>query len=412
MAWSAGTQEAAPFRRLREAVSRVMKIEDVTTGGPNRDFAVRFRGRLMAKSDQAFEELEPVFREEGHTLLLRHDEGRHAVIGVPGFSEPEPSNPIVNLVLFLVTLLSVILAGALFANIDLYGVEVTDLGLDSLRDFLGLMTGGIPFALAMLGILLAHEFGHYLAGRYHNTAVTLPYFLPFPGSILGTLGAFIRMKEPPRNRRVLLDIGIAGPLAGFVVAVPILLVGLSLSQMTALPAGPQGQAAVTLEGNSILYLLAKYVTKGQLLPAPESYGSLSPAAYWLRYFFVGRPIPYGGTDVLVHPFAWAGWAGLLVTSLNLIPAGQLDGGHLMYVLAGRGSRQLWLAIVGVLVGLGFVWAGWWIWAALIFFLGRSYAQPLDTITPLDPKRRVLAIVGLLIFVLTFTPVPLSTLTGG
>jgi membrane-associated protease RseP (regulator of RpoE activity) len=333
-------------------------------------------------------------------------------LGVAGVIEPSPSNPWINLAMFILTLLSVILAGALFANIDFYGNEFVPTMPSSLRGYFDLFLGGIPFAVALLAILLSHEFGHYLAGRYHKTAVTLPYFIPLPGSILGTLGAVIRMKEPPRNRKILLDIGLAGPLAGFVVALPILFVGLALSHLTTLPASASANAGVSLEGNSILYLLAKYVTRGQLLPAPESYGGVSQIAYWLRYFFLGRPIPFGGVDVLVHPLAWAGWAGMLVTALNLIPAGQLDGGHLIYVLFGRRASRLWIVIVVAMIAMGFVWAGWWIWAALIFFLGRSFAQPLDEITPLDGRRRALAIVGLVIFVLTFTPVPLLAAGGG
>ncbi|MFP3853933.1 MAG: site-2 protease family protein [Anaerolineales bacterium] len=394
---------------LRDVVSRHMSVDDVTRGGPQQDFAIRFRGRLITPSEEAFDALQPLFREHGLTMFFRKEDQKHLVIGVPGLIQPEPSNPWVNVALFLFTLLSVILAGALYANINFYPQQPTELGIDGVGEFFDLFLGGIPFALALLAILLAHEFGHYLAGRFHKTAVTLPYFLPFPGTILGTLGAFIRMKEPPKNRRVLMDIGLAGPLAGFIVAVPILFIGLSLSEITQLPRGADG--GILLEGNSILYLLAKYITKGELLPAPRGFNGLAPAVYWLRYFFLGKPIPFGGMDVLVHPLAWAGWAGLLVTALNLIPAGQLDGGHLIYVLLGDKAKQLWLVIVAILVALGFVWTGWWIWAALIFFLGRYHAQTLDSITPLDGKRKALAVLGLVIFVLTFTPVPLVTLAG-
>ncbi|MGA9534056.1 MAG: site-2 protease family protein [Anaerolineales bacterium] len=400
------------FSEIERAVSQVMQVDDVTHGRADGEFVVRFRGRLVLDSEQAYERLAPVFHDAGQTLLFREEEGRHIVLGVAGVIEPGPSNPWTNLVMFILTLLSVILAGALFANIDFYGNEFVATMPSSVRGYFDLFIGGIPFAIALLAILLSHEFGHYLAGRYHKTAVTLPYFIPLPGSILGTLGAVIRMKEPPRNRKILLDIGLAGPLAGFVVALPILLVGLSLSHLTTLPAGATANGGVSLEGNSILYLLAKYVTQGQLLPAPVSYGGGSQFVYWLRYFFLGRPIPFGGLDVLVHPLAWAGWAGMLVTALNLIPAGQLDGGHLIYVLFGKRASRLWIVIVLAMVGMGFVWTGWWIWAALIFFLGRSFAQPLDEITPLDGRRRALAILGLVVFVLTFTPVPLLAAGGG
>jgi membrane-associated protease RseP (regulator of RpoE activity) len=253
-------------------------------------------------------------------------------------------------------------------------------------------------------ILVCHEFGHYLAGRYHKTVVTLPFFIPFPISLFGTMGAFIQLKEPPKNRRILLDIGIAGPLAGVIVAIPILLLGLYLSPVERLPFQlPVGQI---FEGNSILYLLLKFIVKGQLLPQPFNYASLNPVVYWIRYFFTGSPLPAGGLDVTLSPIAWAGWAGLLVTALNLIPAGQLDGGHIMYVLLGKRTSSLLPFILVALVLLGFVWNGWWFWAALIFFLGRFHAEPLDQITTLDSKRKVLAIVGVVVFFLVFMPVPL------
>lgn len=255
-----------------------------------------------------------------------------------------------------------------------------------------------------MAILVCHEFGHYLAGRYHKTAVTLPFFIPFPLSYFGTMGAFIQLKEPPRNRRILLDIGIAGPLAGLIVAIPVLLLGIYLSPVIRLPQQlPVGQI---FEGNSLLYLLLKFIVKGQLLPRPETYAGISPILYWIRYFFTGGPSPAGGWDISISPIAWAGWAGLLVTSLNLIPAGQLDGGHIMYVLLGKRTTKLLPFILVALVLLGFVWNGWWLWAALIFLLGRMHAEPLDQITPLDPKRRALAIFGVLLFIFVFIPVPL------
>jgi membrane-associated protease RseP (regulator of RpoE activity) len=271
---------------------------------------------------------------------------------------------------------------------------------------------GLPFAVSLLAILLAHEFGHYLAARYHKTAVTLPYFLPLPlPTSFGTLGAFIQLKEPPRNKRILLDIGIAGPLAGLVVAIPIVLYGIFLSEVSPIPTVIPAGEGVSLEGNSILYLAAKYLIKGQLLPAPLSYEGVNPFLYWLRFIFTGRPLPLGGTDIFLHPVAWAGWAGLLVTALNLIPAGQLDGGHVLYGLLGRRAQTIVPSILIALVMLGFFWSGWWLWAFLIYFLGRSNAQPLDQITRLDPKRRAVAVLGLVIFVLVFTPLPLQVILG-
>src|SRR5690606_22956628 len=140
--------------------------------------------------------------------------------------KPKKSNPWVNLVMFLLTLVSMLLSGAMYS----YEGPASEDIMQFLGQMLANLGSGVPFAASLLAILLAHEFGHYLAARFHKTEVTLPYFLPFPLSILGTLGAFIQLKEPPRNKRVLLDIGLAGPLAGLIVAIPILLLGLSLSE--------------------------------------------------------------------------------------------------------------------------------------------------------------------------------------
>jgi membrane-associated protease RseP (regulator of RpoE activity) len=161
-----------------------------------------------------------------------------------------------------------------------------------------------------------------------------------------------------------------------------------------------------LEGNSILYLLAKFVIKGKLLPEPLSYGGLPPLLYWLRYIFTGMPIPLGGLDVQLHPVAWAGWAGLLVTAMNLIPAGQLDGGHILYVLLGKRTKKVFPFLLATVALLGIAWNGWLLWAFLLFIFGRVNAEPLDEITPLDTRRKIIAVLMLIIFFLVFIPVPL------
>jgi membrane-associated protease RseP (regulator of RpoE activity) len=383
-------------------VKRIFRIDDITLGTDHDHFLVRYRGRiLLDNSEEAYDQLAAQLKPRGLTPLFRWDGDQHAILIIPGLPTPKRSNPFINLGLAILTLLSVLLTGGL------YGMD-TPLPTDPIQLVLAIINHGWPFALSMLGILAAHEFGHYLAGRYHGVHVSLPYFIPMPFSPFGTMGAFINMKEPPKNRKVLLDIGAAGPLAGLVVAVPVLLLGLMLSKVQALPAAPAANISLQLEGNSILYLLAKYLVYGQLLPAPISYGNLSPVLYWLRFFFTGRPFPFGGADVMLNGVAWAGWAGLLVTALNLIPAGTLDGGHILYVLFGRKrAARLLPFILGTLALLGLVWSGWWLWAAIIFFLGRVYAEPLDQITPLNKGRILLAVLALVLFLLTFTPVPLS-----
>ena len=391
---------------LTLSVSRVFDIDDVTTGDGKQGYLVRYRGRLLAEdSVQAYDQLAEALQPSDITPLFRKEKDQHVVLLVPGVIRPQPSKTWVNILLFGLTMLSVFFAGAYYT----LGTEYqgpADLTLQSLKPYLpSVIVGGLAFMVSLLAILVAHEFGHYLAGRYHRTHVTLPYFIPLPIG-LGTMGAFIRLKEPPKNKRILLDIGIAGPLAGLVVAIPVLIIGLMLSKVSAIPAQLPPGTGLQIEGNSLLYLLAKFLVFGKLLPAPGSYSGLSALQYWVMYFFTGHPLPLGGVDVMLSPVAWAAWAGLLVTALNLIPAGQLDGGHLIYVLLGKRANVLLPFILVFLVLLGFVWSGWWLWAFLIFILGRLHAEPLDQITPLNPGRRALAWLGIIMFILVFTPVPL------
>ena len=390
------------YEKFDALVVRIFNIEDITLGTTRQNFIARYRGHLLVEDsaaayDRIAEELKPL----GVMPLFRVEEGRQVIFLVPRLPEPRRSNPYINLVLFVITLLSVMAAGALYGLEELPPPGV----VPALQV---LISRGWPFAVSMIAILGAHEFGHYLAGRRHGVHVTLPYFIPLPLSPFGTMGAFINMKEPPKNKRHLLDIGIAGPLAGLVVAVPVLLIGLSLSDLGSLPLASSAEVSYSLEGNSLLYLFVKWISFGRLIPAPVDYGSISPVVYWLRYFFTGQPFPFGGVDVMLHPVAWAGWAGILVTSLNLIPAGQLDGGHMVYVLLGKErARKLWPLVMVFLMLMGVVWSGWWLWAGLIFLLGRTYAEPLDQITQLDPPRKTLAVLAFVVFLITFTPVPLA-----
>ncbi len=394
---------AYPNEVIDALIRRVFCIDDVTTGTDKQPFLLRYRGHLLQEdSAAAYDQLAAWLKPYKLTPLFRWDEDRQAILLAPSNPEPKRSNPKVNLWLAVATVLSVLFTG----TISVLNAAPTDLS-QVVQAFLA---GGLPFGISISAILAAHEFGHYLVGRYHGVHVSLPYFIPLPFSPFGTMGAFINMKEMPKNRRHLLDIGIAGPLCGLIVAIPVLIIGLSLSKLDPIPAVLPVGASLTMEGNSILYLLAKFLVFGQALPSPASYGGLSPILYHLRYFFTGQPSPLGGLDVMISPVAWAGWAGILVTSLNLIPAGQLDGGHVFYVLFGRKTaRRILPIIIIAMAALGFVWAGWWLWVVMILVLGRFYAEPLDQITPLDGRRKVLAIIGLIVFVLTFTPVPLTLL---
>ena len=241
---------------------------------------------------------------------------------------------------------------------------------------------GLAFSLPALFILLCHEMGHYVACRLYGIPCTPPYFLPVPFN-LGTFGAFIRIKAPIYSKRQLFDVGIAGPIAGFVALVPFLLYGIARSQ----PAPLTGT-----HGTGILYL-------GHCLAIE--------LATWL---FHGRLAK--GMVLNLHPMAIAAWLGLFATSLNLIPLGQLDGGHILYAITGRLQRRLALPLWLGLGLLGFYWPGWLLWCAIVLVIGLFHPPVYDESIPLDPKRRALALLALLLFVLCFIPVPLEELPLG
>ena len=352
--------------QLRTTASDVFAVHDITVGY-EKSGVIRLRGQLLVESSEAYTYLARGFREVGYTPLLRREKGVDAILAVPGLlaGPGSASRPWLAGALFLATLVSVLFAGALLGRVRPERLFTLD----------GLLQGW-PFAVSLLSILAAHELGHYFVARHFGTPVSLPYFIPMPLNSLGTMGAVIRMQGPPRNRPQLLAIGAAGPLAGLVLAVPVLLLGLSLSEISRIPPGP-----VLAEGNSLLYVLLK----------------------WLVF---GRYLPSGGMDVFLHPVAFAGWAGLMVTGVNLIPVGQLDGGHVFYVLAGRHARWLKWVVIGTLAGLGLLWQGWFLWAGLLLILGQHHPVILDEITHLKWSQQLLAVLMLVLFILTFVPIPM------
>lgn len=360
---------------LRQSISDLFIVSDTTLDKPIPGY-VRFRGRFLREPAACFDDLRRRFEQFGFTPMIREEESRTALIGIPAVFHPPATRWIVNLLLFVATVFSTLYVGAFY--------EVGGSSADALSQ----LWRGWPFSASIMLILGAHELGHYFAARYHKVGVTLPYFIPLPTqfSLIGTLGAFIRLKEPVKNKRALLDIGMAGPWAGIVFAIPILLIGLATSDV-GVTTGP-----ALLEGNSILYALFKLIIFGRILPS-------------------------GGEDVFLNQMAWAGWVGLLVTALNLMPVGQLDGGHVAYALFGqRAKRFFWPFILGLLLLATFTFVesgtgNWFVWMILLFFFGRVHAEPLDDVTELDGRRRWLAIATLILFVLVFVPIPFRIITG-
>jgi membrane-associated protease RseP (regulator of RpoE activity) len=241
---------------------------------------------------------------------------------------------------------------------------------------------GVPFSLTLMLILLAHEMGHYLYCVKYRVAATLPFFIPFP-TLIGTLGAFIRIRSPLRSRKILFDIGIAGPIAGFVVATVVLLLSLGHSRVAPFGAGvPDNQLGYPLIFNLALKILIASGSAGAIAGVPLA-----------RLYF--------------HPVAIAAWVGMLATSLNLLPGGQLDGGHIVFAVAPRAHRNISRLTIGALIPLGiFAWTGWLIWAVLLRIVAMRH-PPVPEWPDIDLGRKALAVFALLMFVLTFMPMPIG-----
>lgn len=398
------TEQAA--QDLEAAVSDLFVVHDVTLGIPGQPETIRLRGYLQVPSHRAFPKIADRLRAMGYTPGLRHDRetGLDLLEAVPGVI-PEQVNPKVrtNVLLFALTIVSTLFVGA-----QLSAQSPPDASLGWLITHVWI---GWPYALSLMTILTGHEMGHYFAGRFYKVPVSLPYFIPMPIPPLGTMGAFITMKGRSTDRRQMLTVGVAGPLVGFVLAVPILVLGLMLSEVRPVTLPPPGMTSMW-EGNSLLYLLLKLAVFGQVLPGTGSPPTCLAALREIGAALLGTFPVDSGFDVFIHPVAFAGWAGLLVTAFNLIPVGQLDGGHTLYSLLGRRAGILTWPVIGVLVLMGlFLWPGWYLWAGLIFLFGQTHPDPLDEVTRLDRPRIIIAVAVLLIFVLTFTPVPLRLISG-
>ncbi len=279
--------------------------------------------------------------------------------------------------LFVLTLLSTLAVGAQMA-LAYAANRAADIGDFNPYALIfrhpALLWAGLPFALTLMGILLAHELGHYFACRYYGIAASYPYFIPAP-TLIGTLGAFIRIRAPIVNRRALFDVGLAGPVVGFLFAVPALMAGILTSK--SVPAGTAGSSVVF--GNPLLVRLLVAALRPGLSPE----------------------------NLLLNPIGRAAWVGLLATALNLLPAGQLDGGHIVYALAPAYHRRVSLAVVLLLLPLATLWPGWLLWAVLLLLIGFRHPPLLDPYSSLDRSRLAWAWIGFAIFLLCFTPAPFS-----
>ena len=344
--------------------------------------------------DQALEDWPGV-----HYWATGKDDGRLVLIRTIG--EQGRERWWLHVGLFLLTFVTIWMGGALLAGVQTSAIPHGDLGLRgtgaAMLTWAERSAGALPFAMALMTILLAHELGHYFAARRYGIDASPPYFLPAPIDInfVGTFGAFIRLRTPVIDRRQLLDVGAAGPWAGFVVAAALLMIGLAQSRV--LPPGAHPEGMLVFIGNTPLALGDSMFT------------------WFARAWVVGD----AGT-ILLDPLAYAGWLGLFVTTLNLLPLGQLDGGHIFYAMAGRWQTVVaWLTlggmvVLGALQGPSIWQRWWWLFAALVLVLGAGrlgHPRLLEGRRPLPTSRVLYAWSSVLLFVVTFSPFPITILLG-
>ncbi len=340
---------------LREKVSKGFSIYETATDQKVLSCKVAPRYSHEESFNIVFEE----FRDTEYIPLYRRaDDGLRLIVVHKREVAERKFRPAFHLILMLATLITMTWAG--------YVVWSS-----------GSLSGSMMFAVALMAILGVHETGHALTARLRGVNATLPFFIPVPPPIFpfGTLGAVIFMNSPIKNRKALLDVGVSGPIAGFVLTIPILLVGLRFSRVMP-PTEALGKGDFLL-GPSLLFV------------------------FLIGLFFKGAPV------IDLHPLAVAGWIGLFVTSLNLLPMGQLDGGHVIRGLMTKHYRKVYFGIALLLLGIGLFWPGWLIWPFFVWILTRfEHPGPLDDVSGLDRTRKVLAVIAIIILILSFMPVPI------
>ncbi|USS41148.1 site-2 protease family protein [Thermococcus aggregans] len=319
-----------------------------------------------------FERVLKELEELGYWAALKKREGKIVLFVFPAQPVKE-ENPLIGIGLFIATVLSTLFAGYWLSSS--YIAFLDQYNLPGIRN---IYLNALAFSISVLAILGTHEMGHKIAATLHGVKSTFPYFIPFP-NILGTLGAVIRVKSPIPTRNAAIDLGSSGPIAGFIVAIPVLFIGLRLSPTLPVSAA-QMEGGIAFGQSLIMHILEQYVFK-----IPENH------------------------VIYLHPVAIAGWVGILVTFLNLIPAAQLDGGHIARAFLGEKLHSILTFVLGLaMIGLSVLWSGWLIWGFIILLMGRiGNPGALDEVSPISPKRVALTLIVLVIFVLSATPVPIS-----
>lgn len=359
---------AAEIERIKGVVSRYFSVYETNVGPQSVGFHCRVDTELL---DENFSRLRQELEGLGYIPVITYRGGEHIVV-VSRLPKVKTRGIWINVVLLILTIFTTIFAGIILW----VGYQGESIGKLSDIDSETVLMGAVTFALPLLGVLGIHEMGHYLMARRHGIPASLPFFIPAPPFFpLGTFGAFISLRGPMPNRKTLFDIGIAGPICGFIATIPVLVIGLMLS----------GGEGATM---------------------PEETGGMWVVMTPLIYDLVGMFLPISG-DYMLHPTAFAAWVGFLVTAINLLPAGSLDGGHIARAALGPNAKYISWAAVLVLFVLSFFYLGWAIFALLILFLGLSHSPPLNDITKIDGLRRVVGIGMIVMLAVSFAPIPIS-----
>ncbi len=359
---------------LKREVGQHFPFYDMQTSMNTVVFFVHIDDETLEKQ---FDDLRQSLSKKGYISMIRFEKGEYHIYVV---QKPKVKRkPVwVNLLLLIATICTTTLAGAI-QWVSIYEPTITsfiELLATATVPFY-LVNGLVFFSFPLLLILGVHEMGHYYTSKRHHLETSLPFFIPVPPPfVLGTFGALISTREPIPDRKTLLDVGAAGPLVGFCIAIPVCLIGLFLMQVNP-------------------------------IPFPETGGGFTPVfpliLQGLSYFF-----SFPDEMIHIHPTLFAGWVGLFVTALNLLPVGQLDGGHVARALLKGYHKYLSWIVVFIILGLGLLYTGWLIFGFIILFLiGTQHQPPLNEISPLDSKRIAIGIVALLVFILCFAPIPIS-----
>ena len=370
--------------RLREALTGILTIAGEQHAEPRRgsEKVYIFRGRLQIPPQDAYKTLTGRFKAVGYSPMLQREHDEEVVIALQGdIPQRRFRSPWwLHLALLLITLVTTTVMGAALTGIP-PSETYAALRAWNVPTLWPILRDGLPFSLTLLTILGVHEMGHYVAGRLHGVKVTLPYFIPLPiSNSLGTMGAVIFIKSPLMNRRALFDVGIAGPLAGLALAIPLYMIGLQQQATVGLPQ-TWVQAGILRVSNP---------------PLLEAAASLVVDTNNLDRFVFYR-----------HPMALAAWFGVLLTALNLLPLGQFDGGHVAYALLGRRAWPLATLTFGLLFLLGITgaWFAWLIWAFMGLLTGLRHPPPFDDLSPLGRVRIMIGLLTAILFCLIIVPVP-------